>query len=145
MSGAAADPYDLGRFLEAQGPVYGRVLAELGRGRKESHWMWFVFPQLRGLARSATAVRYAIASRAEAEAYVAHPTLGHRLRECAGLVAAIPARPVVEIFAPPDDLKLRSSMTLFAAVDPGCLIFRAVLDRFFGGQDDPETLRLLAG
>jgi uncharacterized protein (DUF1810 family) len=142
-----ADTFDLQRFVDAQGPVYDAVLDELRDGRKRSHWIWFVFPQLRGLGRSSTAQHYGIASLAEARAYVRHPVLGPRLRECARLAAAIDGRTATEIFGSPDDLKVRSSMTLFtrAADDPEVRAdFVAVLDRFYDGEEDPATVRLLA-
>ena len=136
------DPFDLQRFVDAQRGVYPQVCAELAAGCKRSHWMWFVFPQLKTLGRSATAQHYGIASLAEAQAYWAHPLLGPRLRECTELVLAVDGRSAHEIFGPPDDLKFRSCMTLFAAVtdEP---IFRRALARYFGGQDDEQTLRLL--
>lgn len=137
------DPYDLQRFVRAQEPVYAQVLAELAEGRKRSHWMWFVFPQLRGLGRSATAQHFGLASRAEAAAYGRHPLLGSRLRECTALVLALQGRSATQVFGPPDDLKFRSSMTLFAQVVPGEPAFRAALDRYFGGQADARTLALL--
>lgn len=139
------DPHDLARFLTAQEPVWHAVLAELRAGRKQSHWMWFVFPQLRALGRSATALRYGIASLGEARAYLAHPVLGARLRQCAGLVAAVQGRSAREVMGTPDDLKLRSSMTLFEAADPAEPVFQQVLERFYGGERDPLTLALLAG
>ncbi len=142
------DPYRLHRFVAAQDPVYARVRDELAAGRKRSHWMWFVFPQLRGLGRSATAERYGISSRSEAEAYLAHPLLGGRLRECTGLMLAAPAgASALAILGSPDDLKFRSSMTLFvavsAAVSPAGSPFAAALRRFFDGSQDAATLRLL--
>jgi uncharacterized protein (DUF1810 family) len=141
----AADPFDLARFVDAQAPVYDQVLAELRAAHKRSHWMWFVFPQLKGLGRSATAVHYGIASRAEALAYARHPLLGARLRECAALVLqAPPARSALQIFGTPDDLKLHSCMTLFAAVAPDVPVFDAALLRYFGGVADAHTLALLA-
>jgi uncharacterized protein (DUF1810 family) len=140
-----ADLLDLERFIEAQNPVYAGVVAELSRGRKETHWMWFVFPQLRGLGYSSMASYYGIGSRSEAEAYLAHPVLGARLVECTGLVNAVAGASVEEIFGYPDDLKFRSSMTLFAAVAgaPGC--FLAALGRYFGGEPDGATLKILQG
>ncbi|HEV7574773.1 MAG TPA: DUF1810 domain-containing protein [Caldimonas sp.] len=139
-----ADPHDLRRFVEAQAPVYAQARDELAAGRKRSHWMWFVFPQLRGLGRSAMAHRYGIASRAEAEAYLAQPLLGARLLECTRLMlAAREGASALEILGAPDDLKLRSSMTLFAAVAAPGSPFAAALDRFFDGRADPATLRLL--
>jgi uncharacterized protein (DUF1810 family) len=138
-----ADPHGLQRFVAAQAPVYAQVHDELARGRKLSHWMWFVFPQLRELGRSATALRYGIASRAEAAAYLAHPLLGVRLVECTELMLAVEGKSALEILGPPDDLKLRSSMTLFAALSPSRSCFAAALDRYFDGAPDPATLALL--
>ena len=138
------DPHDLRRFVDAQAPVYAQARDELAAGRKQSHWMWFVFPQLRGLGRSAMAHRYGIASRAEAVAYLAHPLLGARLLECTGLMlAAPPGASAHAILGSPDDLKFRSSMTLFAAVAPASAPFAAALARFFEGRPDPATLSLL--
>ncbi len=134
---------DLRRFVDAQDPVFDAVCAELRAGRKTSHWMWFVFPQLRGLGHSETARRYGIASRAEALAYAQHPVLGPRLRQCTGLVLATAGRSLHDIFGSPDDLKFRSSMTLFAEVLPQEPMFRLALDRFCGGRPDPRTLELL--
>jgi uncharacterized protein (DUF1810 family) len=131
--------YDLKRFLDAQAPVYARVVAELGAGAKKSHWMWFVFPQIAGLGHSPTAVFYALASLEEAAAYTTHPVLGPRLRECTRLVLAHSGTPVGTIFGYPDDLKFRSSMTLFARAT-GEALFREALDSFFGGAEDPATL-----
>jgi uncharacterized protein (DUF1810 family) len=142
-----ADPFDLQRFVDAQSRVYDTVLDELRAGRKRSHWIWFVFPQLRELGRSSTAQRYGISSLEEAQAYLAHRLLGPRLRECARLVAAVNGSTVAEIFGYPDDLKVRSSMTLFAraAEDPGVRAeFVAVLDKFYGGAEDEATVNLLA-
>jgi uncharacterized protein (DUF1810 family) len=137
--------YDLERFVAVQDPVIDRVRAELRRGRKRSHWMWFVFPQLDGLGASPTARHYAIASLDEARAYLAHPVLGPRLVECARLAAAVADGGAAEVFGYPDDLKLRSSMTLFARAAPDEPAFAAVLDRYFGGEPDPRTLALLGG
>jgi uncharacterized protein (DUF1810 family) len=137
-------PLDLQRFVEAQAPVYDRVLDELRAGRKESHWMWFVFPQLAGLGRSAMAQRYAIGSLDEARAYLAHPVLGARLRECAGLLLATRGRSAEAILGPIDALKLRSSMTLFGRAAPGEVLFGEVLERFYGGVPDAATEALLA-
>ncbi len=134
-----SDAFDLGRFVEAQDPVLGQVRTELREGRKRSHWMWFVFPQLRGLGRSAMAQRYGVGSLAEARAYLAHPVLGPRLVECAELVNRVEGRSVHEIFGSPDDLKFHSSMTLFALADPGQRAFHDALDRYFGGEMDPLT------
>ena len=138
------DPYDLERFVTAQDSVIDRVRAELQRGRKASHWMWFVFPQLAGLGSSPTARAYALSGLDEARAYLAHPVLGPRLRECTELVAAVQGRTASEIFGYPDDLKLRSSITLFARAAPDTAVFAEVLDRYFDGDPDPRTLDLLA-
>ncbi len=136
------DPFDLQRFVDAQRSVYADVRAELAEGRKRSHWMWFVFPQLKGLGRSATAQHYGIASKAEAQAYWVHPLLGPRLRECTELVLEVEGRSAHEIFGAPDDLKFRSCMTLFAHATGEPLFVRA-LEKYFGGRDDGQTLRLL--
>lgn len=130
-------------FVEAQRPVIEAVLRELAEGRKASHWMWFVFPQLRGLGRSPAARRFGLADLAEARAYYAHPELGPRLRECTGLVLAIEERTAHEIFGSPDDLKFRSSMTLFGRAVSEEARFGEALARFFGGEEDPLTLDLL--
>ena len=137
------DPFHLERFVEAQAPIYARALAELRAGDKRSHWMWFVFPQLAGLGLSPTAQRYAIGSLEEARAYLAHPLLGPRLRECAAAVNAVEGRSAHRIFGSPDDLKFRSSMTLFREAAPDEPAFRAALDRYFAGEADPRTLELL--
>ena len=136
-------PLSLERFVEAQAPAYPTALAELTAGRKRSHWMWFVFPQLAGLGRSAMAQRYAIASLDEAHAYLKHPVLGARLRECASVVAGLADDPVT-VFGPTDAVKLRSSMTLFLRASPDEPVFAEVLDRHFGGTPDEATERLLA-
>ncbi|MGZ5215824.1 MAG: DUF1810 domain-containing protein [Caldimonas sp.] len=133
----------LARFVEAQSPVYASVLAELAAGRKTSHWMWFVFPQLKALGRSGTARFYGVEDRAEAAAYWQHPVLGKRLKECTRLVLATQGKTAHDIFGSPDDLKLRSCMTLFGAVAPEEPAFRDVLARFYGGEPDPATLVLL--
>jgi uncharacterized protein (DUF1810 family) len=138
------DPFDLERFVAAQDPVMASVRRELGAGRKQTHWMWFVFPQLRALGQSPTAKRYGIASLAEAQAYMAHPDLGPRLVECTELVRAVQGRSVHDIFGNPDDLKFRSSMTLFARAQPGTPAFAAALEQYFDGVPDPRTLDLLA-
>jgi uncharacterized protein (DUF1810 family) len=140
---ATNDPFDLQRFVDAQEPIYGTVIEELTAGRKRSHWMWFIFPQLRGLGSSPTAVRFAISSVDEARAYLDHELLGARLRECAGLVARIEGRSAEEIFGWPDDMKLRSSMTLFAHAADDNAEFVAVLEKFYGGEEDPATLARL--
>ncbi len=137
-------PYDLERFVIAQAPVYDAVVEELRRGRKTSHWMWFVFPQLAGLGRSETSRSFAIRSLEEARAYLAHPVLGPRLRECAALVLAASDRGAEAILGPVDALKLRSSMTLFLRAAPGDPLFDAVLDALYGGIPDDATDRLLA-
>jgi uncharacterized protein (DUF1810 family) len=139
------DPFELARFVRAQAPVYDDVLAELRAARKRTHWMWFVFPQLAGLGFSATAQQYAIASLDEARAYLAHPVLGPRLRECSALVLAAPEPDAHRLFGSPDDLKFRSCMTLFGRAAPQEPVFTECLDRFFGGEGDPHTLALLAG
>lgn len=140
----ADDPFDLNRFVQAQEGVYAEVLAELRAGRKTSHWMWFVFPQLDGLGRSQTARFFAVKSLTEARAYLAHPVLGKRLRECTAAVLAVPGRTASEIFGSPDDIKFRSSMTLFERAEPECDLFSDALDRFFEGRRDRLTLDLLA-
>ena len=137
------DRYDLQRYVDAQERVYRTVVEELTAGRKRSHWMWFVFPQLRGLGSSPTAVRYGIGSIDEARAYLAHQLLGPRLRECARLVAAIDGRSAEEVFGWPDDLKLRSSMTLFSHAAADNHDFVAVLERFYDGEEDPATVARL--
>ncbi len=138
------DPYGLERFVEAQEPVYTHVRAELEAGRKRTHWMWFVFPQLRGLGESPVSRRFAIDSLAEARAYLQHPALGPRLLECTRLVNAVEGRTLAEIFGFPDDLKFRSCMTLFAAVGgPERALFDAALRKYCGGMADERTLALL--
>jgi uncharacterized protein (DUF1810 family) len=139
------DPFDLQRFVEAQdaGGAYARALAELRGGRKTSHWMWFVFPQIAGLGRSPMAARFAICGLEEARAYLAHPVLGPRLVESAGALDAQRDRSAVAILGEIDALKLRSSMTLFARAAPGEPVFGAVLERYFDGVADPETERRL--
>lgn len=139
------DPHHLQRFVDAQASVYDTVVAELRAGRKRTHWIWFVFPQLSGLGRSVTAQRYGIASLDEARAYLAHDVLGPRLRECTRLVNAISGATVDEIFGAPDNLKVRSSMTLFAAATDDNADFVALLDRFYGGERDEATLARLSG
>jgi uncharacterized protein (DUF1810 family) len=138
------DPFGLRRFVDAQATVYDTVVGELRSGRKRSHWMWFVFPQLRGLGSSPTAVRFSISSIDEARAYIAHELLGPRLRECAGLVTAIDGRSATDVFGRPDDLKLRSSMTLFARAADDNADFVAVLEKYFGGEEDPATVSRLS-
>jgi uncharacterized protein (DUF1810 family) len=143
LSSNGADPFDLRRFADAQDRVYDTVLAELRAGAKRSHWIWFVFPQLRGLGHSATAARYGISSLEEARAYLAHAVLGARLRECTRLVVGIDGITADDIFGWPDNLKVRSSMTLFARATDDNAEFRAVLDKFYDGEDDPATVALL--
>jgi uncharacterized protein (DUF1810 family) len=150
VNDAMSDPYRLARFVAAQdqGGTYERAVAELRAGAKVSHWMWFVFPQVAGLGMSAISQEFAISSAGEARAYLAHPVLGPRLRECARVVAGTEGRTAERIFGPVDAVKLRSSMTLFAAVDgqAGENVFRAVLAKYYGGVADDATLsRLLAG
>jgi len=137
-----SDPFALDRFVDAQAAVIEDVRRELRAGRKQSHWMWFVFPQLKGLGRTATAQHYGIASLAEARAYLAHPVLGPRLRECLELMLAVPGRSAHEILGSPDDLKLRSCATLFSLAAPAEDVFRRCLERFHGGEADPRTLAL---
>ncbi|MCP3399516.1 MULTISPECIES: DUF1810 domain-containing protein [unclassified Bradyrhizobium] len=137
------DPFDLERFIRAQDPVFRAVQGELARGRKQSHWMWFVFPQIEGLGLSAMSQRYAIASRAEAEAYLAHPVLGSRLIECTRLVLAVEGRTINAILGAPDDAKFRSSMTLFGAVSDEP-VFGEALARYFAGERDGATLEILS-
>lgn len=138
---------DLERFVEAQRETHAQALRELQGGLKRSHWMWFIFPQLAGLGRSPIAQRFALRSLHEARAYLAHPILGERLRTVTGAVLAHPDRSLLEIFGQPDDMKFRSSMTLFAAAaDPeDAAIFREALDVFCGGEPDPVTVQRLAG
>ncbi len=137
------DPHDLQRFVTAQDPVYDQVCAELRNGRKQSHWIWYIFPQLRGLGHSQTAAAFGIASREEAEAYLRHPVLGERLRECTRLVNMVQGRSVSQIFGYPDDLKFRSSMTLFSIVTPDNQVFKDALQKYFGGEPDRLTLERL--
>ncbi len=137
------DPFSLGRFVCAQNEVYPQVLAELRAGCKRSHWIWFIFPQMRGLGYSAQAVYYGISSVDEAAAYLRHPLLGPRLVECTQLVIQVEDRTIREILGAPDDLKFRSSMTLFARATEDDTIFRTALEKYFGGEHDPLTLVLL--
>nr|WP_197516929.1 MULTISPECIES: DUF1810 domain-containing protein [unclassified Mycobacterium] len=139
----AHDPFDLNRFVEAQAAVYDNVLEELRGGRKRSHWMWFVFPQLRGLGSSPTAVHYGISSLEEARAYLRHDLLGPRLRECVRLVNEVRGRSAAEIFGSPDDLKLRSSMTLFSRATEDNGDFLALLDKYYDGRQDKLTVERL--
>ena len=137
------DPFGLERFVIAQASIYSQVLAELHTGQKRSHWMWFVFPQFDGLGSSETARFYSIKSREEAVSYLQHPTLGPRLSECSEAILAVPEKTAREIFGCPDDLKLRSSMTLFMAVSPPESIFSRVIARCFEGRPDQRTLDLM--
>ena len=140
---SAPDPFDLQRFVDAQARVYHTVVEELRAGRKRSHWIWFVFPQVSGLGRSPTAQRYAISSLEEAQAYLQHDVLGPRLHECAQLVNRIAGRSIRDIFGSPDDLKVRSSMTLFARATDDNQDFVALLNRYYDGEQDPLTLKQL--
>ena len=134
------DRYDLQRFVDAQAGVYQQACAELRAGRKQSHWMWFVFPQIRGLGSSPMAMRYAISGMEEARAYLGHVVLGPRLRECSRIVVEAQGRTVGEIFGYPDDLKFHSSVTLFAAASAEESVFAQALERFFAGERDAATL-----
>ncbi len=137
------DPWELERFVDAQRTTYERACSELESGRKKSHWMWFIFPQLKGLGSSSVAQRFAISSLAEAAAYLEHPLLGPRLRHSTDLVNRIEGRSIDTIFGFPDDLKFRSSMTLFAQATPDNRVFLDALDKYFSGQQDELTLRFL--
>ncbi len=137
------DPFDLQRFVAAQDPVYSTVTTELRRGRKQMHWMWFIFPQVIGLGRSSMAQRFAIRSRDEASAYLAHPLLSGRLLECTELVLGNSEKTAREIFGSPDDMKFRSSMTLFSAVSARA-IFQTAIDLFYEGVPDDATLAIMA-
>lgn len=137
------EPFHLERFLEAQEPVYPVVLRELRNGRKHTHWMWFIFPQVRGLGYSSTSKYYAISSKEEAEQYVKHPVLGARLNECSQILLTHSGRTALEIFGSPDDVKLKSSMTLFESVTSANSVFTQVIDQYFQGIRDTKTLKLL--
>ena len=137
------DQYDLQRFVDAQQTIYENVREELRNGSKRSHWMWFIFPQVQGLGHSAMAQKFAISSLAEAQAYLQHPVLGARLRECSGLVAAVDGRSIEEILGFPDNMKFRSSMTLFALAAPDDQVFKDCLHKYFGGETDGSTLTQL--
>jgi uncharacterized protein (DUF1810 family) len=139
----AGDSFDLERFVRAQEPDYDRALAELSNGRKVSHWMWYVLPQLRGLGASAMATRYGIASLAEARAYLAHPVLGPRLIACVEAMNALPGSSAEHVLGSIDAAKFRSCLTLFLAADPGNAALRDALDKFYGGRQDERTLALL--
>lgn len=138
------DQYDLNRFLVAQASDFDDALSEIRSGRKRSHWMWYIFPQFEGLGFSSTSRQYAIKSRAEAEAYLAHPVLGERLREIAEAVLLTEGRSANEIFGSPDDLKLNSCATLFAEVSPAGSVFHRLIEKYFDGKRDEKTLRLLS-
>jgi len=138
-----ADPFNLERFVDAQAPIYEQARRELKAGRKQSHWMWFIFPQIAGLGTSPTSVRFAIASLDEARAYLAHPVLGPRLRECAKLAVDVEGRTAREIFGPVDEMKFRSSVTLFAQAAPDEDVFQRCIDKYFAGSHDPATLARL--
>jgi uncharacterized protein (DUF1810 family) len=140
MKMSTNDPYDLQRFVEAQSGCFEEVCNELRGGRKKSHWMWFIFPQLQGLGSSPMAVRYAISSKQEAQAYLENGILGPRLRQCTELVLRVEGRSVWQIFGSPDDLKFRSSMTLFANVGAENSVFQDALRKYFAGQPDPLTI-----
>jgi uncharacterized protein (DUF1810 family) len=137
------DLYNLRRFIDVQDPVYARVRAELRNGQKATHWMWFIFPQIKGLGSSPMAIKFSISSRAEARDYLEHPILGPRLRECTRLVTNVQGRTIEEILGRPDDLKFRSSMTLFADVAADAKVFTDALEKFYGGERDPATLERL--
>ena len=141
--GGAGDPHNLSRFVQAQEDDYEQALAEIRSGRKRSHWMWYIFPQIDGLGFSSTSRRYSIKSVAEAEAYLSHPVLGPRLVECAEAALRVEGRSAFEIFGSPDDMKLRSCATLFACVSPAGSVFDRLLDKYFQGGRDGKTLRLL--
>ena len=142
-SAPTSDPFGLQRFVDAQAPLYDEVRRELAAGRKTSHWMWFVFPQIAGLGQSPMSVFYAISSLDEARAYLAHPVLGPRLRDCADLVLGVEGRTARQIFGATDEMKFRSSMTLFSRVAPEEAVFQRCLDNVFGGAADPATLAKL--
>lgn len=137
------DPYHLQRFVDAQQPVFDDVCRELRDGRKRSHWMWFIFPQIKGLGHSDMARKFAISSREEAEAYLKHPILGPRLRECSRIVAAFDGRAIEDIFGYPDTMKFQSSMTLFSQVAADNEVFNECLRKYFEGEPDPFTLACL--
>ena len=143
MSRSEPDSYILERFVAAQNGIFDQVLSELRAGRKMSHWMWFIFPQIHGLGHSPTAIKYAISGREEARAYLQHPILGSRLKECTQLVLNVKDRSVEQIFGYPDNMKFRSSMTLFAQVSPQDDIFQRALQKYFSGVPDGLTLSLL--
>ena len=137
--------FDLERFVAAQNPVYAQVCRELRQGLKQGHWMWFIFPQLKGLGHSSMANRFGIAGADEARAYLAHPILGPRLQECASIVNSVEGVSVGELFGYPDDMKFRSSMTLFAHVSSGSNVFADALNKYYAGYPDSLTLKMLRG
>ena len=138
-----ADPFNLQRFVAAQAPVYEQVRREMEAGRKQSHWMWFIFPQIAGLGQSPMSIRFAIASLDEAKAYLTHPVLGARLRECAQLALDVEASSARDIFGSTDEMKFRSSMTLFARAATDADLFQRCIDKYFAGVSDPATLARL--
>ena len=138
-----ADPYDLQRFVRAQEHDYEEALSEIRSGRKRSHWMWYIFPQFDGLGVSPTSKRYAVKSVVEARAFLAHPLLGRRLRECAAAAVRIEGLSAADIFGSPDDMKLRSCATLFASVSPAGSVFHRIIDKYFHGEPDADTVRLM--
>jgi uncharacterized protein (DUF1810 family) len=138
-----ADPFNLQRFVDAQAPVYDGVRREMEAGRKQSHWMWFIFPQIAGLGQSPMSIRFAISSLDEAKAYLAHPVPGARLRECSQLTLDVEGKTARDIFGPIDEVKFRSSMTLFARAAPDEELFQRCLDKYFAGASDPATLARL--
>lgn len=139
----SSDPYNLSRFIRAQEDDYEQALSEIRRGRKHSHWMWYIFPQFDGLGSSTTSKHYAIKSVREAEAYLGHPVLGPRLLRCAEAALAVEGLSASEVFGSPDDMKLRSCATLFASVSPAGSVFERLLDKFFEGVPDDKTIHLL--
>lgn len=139
----AHDPYDLQRFIEAQNSCFERVCSELREGHKQSHWMWFIFPQLQGLGRSPMAIRYAISSKQEAQAYLNHSILGPRLRHCTAFVLSVEGRSIQHILGTPDDLKFRSSMTLFMIAASENSLFKDALEKYFSGEPDRLTIERL--
>ena len=143
LSATPADPFDLGRFVDAQEGDYESALSEIQSGHKRSHWMWYIFPQYDGLGSSATSKRFAIKSLAEAEAYLRHPVLGPRLLACAEAALAVEGRSASEVFGFPDDMKLRSCATLFAHVSPAGSVFGRLLDKYFQGERDDKTVDLI--
>ena len=144
-SGIHGDPFELNRFVEAQEDIYASALAQIRAGQKRSHWMWYIFPQIEGLGFSSTSRRYAIRGIAEATSYLAHPIVGPRLLECSKAALNVERRSAHEVFGSPDDLKLQSCATLFAQVSPPASVFEQLIDRFFEGQPDQNTLRQLRG